>query len=377
MDMQEQEFGHDTAAVEEAQPLMMRPKPDGQHDPMGEAGWFLERERESRGESLQEVGDRIGIHPYHLEAIEFGDMTRMPARLEALEMISAYAQYLGFDPEPLVVHYVQHLPKPAVAPRASHPADPAPLSSAKVLFFGRMPKIPPLTINISKIPGGAGGLVASIAGAMILFMGASWMMSSGTNDSPPQIAASSPAPALPETTTADAGDVKISEEKIAEEQTATIDPGQGGSDPLPAVDEGDGSVDGLGAFIAEQIPEKAGDQIPAAASEPQQTAMAVDAIRQGADGSTIYGADNTNARVVLKAKSAVWVRIEDSRGNVVMTQLLKAGDTYQVPDKKGLVVIARDGGLISYAVDGVDKGILGTPGEILVGRSLDIEGLQG
>jgi cytoskeleton protein RodZ len=375
MDMQETEFGHDTAALEEAQPLMLRPKPDGQHDPMGEAGWFLERERESRGESLEEVGDKIGIHPYHLEAIEFGDMTRMPARLEALEMISAYAQYLGFDPEPLVVHYVQHLPKPAVAPRASHPADPAPLSSAKVLFFGRMPKLPPLSINISKLPGGAGGLVASIAGAMILFMGANWMMTPDAPEGTPQMAQS--APSMPEVTTAAAGDVKITEEKIAEEQTATIDPGQPASDPLPAVDEGDGSVDGLGAFIAEQIPDKTGEQPPAAAGEAQQTAMAVDAIKQGADGSTIYGADNANARVVLKAKSAVWVRIEDSRGNVVMTQLLKAGDSYNVPDKKGLVVIARDGGLIAYSVDGVEKGILGTPGEILVGRSLDLEGLKG
>lgn len=375
MDYQEPDFGHDTGFAEEAPALMMRPKPDGQHDPMGEAGWFLEREREGRGETLEDVGDKIGIHPYHLEAIEFGDMTRMPARLEALEMISVYAQYLGFDPEPLVVHYVNHLPVPTVAPRASHPADPAPLSSAKVLFFGRMPKIPPLSINLSKLPGGPGGLVASVAGAMMLFMGASWMLAPGSADSEPQMAQS--APAMPELTTAEAGDVKVTDEKMVDDQTATIDAADGASDPLPAIDEGDGSVDGLGAFIAEQIPDKAGEPQAAVAAPAQQTALAVDAIKQGADGSTIYGADNANARVVLKAKSAVWVRIEDARGNVVMTQLLKAGDIYQVPDQKGLVVIARDGGLISYSVDGKDKGILGTPGEILVGRSLDIESLQG
>ena len=40
-------------------------------------------------------------------------------------------------------------------------------------------------------------------------------------------------------------------------------------------------------------------------------------------------------------------------------------------------VIARDGGLLSYIIDGEEKGILGTPGEILVGRPLDIKLLDG
>ena len=95
-------------------------------DPAGEAGWYLQRERENRGETLDDASAATGIHPYHLEAIEYGDMTHMPERLDALEMIGTYAQYLGFDPEPLVEHYAHFLPAPAVAPKASHPANPAP-----------------------------------------------------------------------------------------------------------------------------------------------------------------------------------------------------------------------------------------------------------
>ena len=83
------------------------------------------------------------------------------------------------------------------------------------------------------------------------------------------------------------------------------------------------------------------------------------------------------ARLILKAKAPVWVRIEDAQGNVVMTQMLMKGETYSVPDRDGLVVIARDGGLLSYIIDGEEKGILGTPGEILVGRPLDIKLLDG
>jgi hypothetical protein len=40
------------------------------------------------------------------------------------------------------------------------------------------------------------------------------------------------------------------------------------------------------------------------------------------------------------------------------------------------VVIARDGGVLAYEIDGKERGFLGTPGEILVGRPLDIATLE-
>ncbi len=113
-------------------PVMTREKPDGITDPAGEAGWYLERERIARGLSLDDIGACTGIHPYHVEAIEYGDMTHMPPRLEALEMIAAYADFLGFDPDPLLQHYASFLPPPEVAPRR-HPANPGPMMSAKIL----------------------------------------------------------------------------------------------------------------------------------------------------------------------------------------------------------------------------------------------------
>ena len=132
-----------TEVVPEAEMLAeaqayVREKPDGGTNPAGEAGWYLEREREARGLSLEDAGEATGIHPYHLEAIEFGDLTCLPERMEALEMIGAYAHYLGFDPEPLVEHYAQILPPPPLASEVRHPANPAPLSSAKILAFGRI-----------------------------------------------------------------------------------------------------------------------------------------------------------------------------------------------------------------------------------------------
>jgi cytoskeleton protein RodZ len=374
MDDPQLQFGREETDFEPAE-FGFREKPDGAHDPAGEAGWFLQREREKRGETLEYAGEATGIHPYHVEAIEYGDMTRMPIRMEALEMISAYAEYLGFDPEPLVNHYIDFLPRPAIAPRAGHPANPAPLSSAKILTFGKMPKLMPLNFKLSNLPGGAGGLVASIAGAIFLFAGASWMMVPSADIAPadPQVAiAADPMPTA--STGTEAANIKVTEEAMPDDVLAAKDIES--AEPIAAPEDSD--LGGLGAFIAEQVPE---DQNADTAAQPIPQSMAsnvaaVEASKQTPEGR-VFGEQGQAARLVLKAKAPVWVRVEDAQGNVVMTQMLMKGDTYAVPDREGLVVIARDGGLLSYVIDGKEKGILGTPGEILVGRSLDLSTFAG
>ena len=146
--------------------------------------------------------------------------------------------------------------------------------------------------------------------------------------------------------------------------------------PTDLSNPADADLGGLGAFIAEQVPE---EQTAVPIPEPKTATLdvpVVDDVMQTAEGR-VFGAKNEATRLVLKAKAPVWVRVEDAQGNVVMTQMLMKGDTYQVPDREGLVVIARDGGLLSYVIDGKEKGILGTPGEILVGRSLNLSTFEG
>ena len=369
------EFGADTATA-----AAVRDKPDGAIDPAGEAGWYLERERLARGETLDDVSAQIGIHPYHLEAIEFGDMTRMPERMDALEMIAAYSHYLGFDPEPLVTHYASFLPAPPLAPEAAHPANPGPLSSAKILAFGRLPKIPKFDFRfkLSSVPGGAGGLVASLAGAVFLFAGVSYMMlpaapdasapaPAAVADATPPAAEDTPADMMPTASTGtDQAEISIGDEPMTDDQqqlAAAADTGQVPVGAAPPSDDMAGTnLDGLSSLIQQEVPE--------AQTSLDGLKSATDMALTGAGRE--FGASNDESRLTLKAKAPVWIRIEDSHGVVVMTQMLMKGDTYRVPNRNGLVVIAKDGGLLSYLIDGKEKGILGTPGEILVGRSLDI-----
>ena len=211
-------------------------------DPAGEAGWFLMREREDRGLSLEQAGEQTGIHPYHLEAIELGNMTNMPSRAEALEMIAAYANFLGFEPEPLLQHYVSFLPAPQVAPRR-HPANPAPMSSAKILTFGKFVKLPALNMKLPSMaamakfpklppmprmpdmPTGNGGIVASVVAAFVLFSGVTWMLVPGSDTglSTEQVASLEAADPMPTASTGqDLATIKITETPLDAEPMAVV-----------------------------------------------------------------------------------------------------------------------------------------------------------
>jgi cytoskeleton protein RodZ len=372
-------------------------RPDRRTNPAGEAGWYLSQERLRRGIGLEAASTQTGIHPSHIFAIEHGDMTRMPPRVEALEMIAAYANFLGFDPEPLLKHYVTFLPAPQLAPKR-HPADPAPLSSAKVLPFGKfVPKIPSIDLkqfklpSVAQYPGGQNGIIASLAAAFMLFAGSVWFLSSPSpqrepidmmTESPVTVPAETTAPEqqiatdaadpMPTATTGpEAAQITVEESPMVVQSTAALE-----NPNVPAETPAVTDQEDLGAFIQKTL---SSETAPAITPEPKPLAAKTNQPAADLTASTapiatdggVYGSEDPNARVVIKATDNVWVRIEDSRGQVLMTQGLKKGDIYRVPDQQGLTIIAKDGGLLTYVIDGKDKGPLGKPGEILANESLD------
>ncbi len=346
-----------------------RSKPDGIMDPAGEAGWFLMREREDRGLSLEQASEIVGIHPYHLEAIELGNMANMPSRAEALEMISAYANFLSFEPEPLLHHYVSFLPAPEVAPRR-HPANPAPLSSAKILTFGKFVKLPSINMKLPSmaamaklpnLPSGNGGIVASVVAAFVVFSSVTWMLvpESASGVATEQIALVEEADPMPTASTGvEAADIKITEKPMDGDVSATVE----SDGPIIIAEPPAVSDDVLGAFIQENVA-GARDEAPV-----QMAAIAQE--------GRIFGSPDAQVRLVLKANRNIWLLIEDGKGNRVATQLLNKGDVFRVPNKPGLVATVQDGGAITYIIDGVEKGVLGQPGAVLAAESLDVKKLE-
>ncbi len=358
-----------------------RPKPDGDIDPAGEAGWYMQRERERRGLSLEQAGEQCNIHARHLNGIEHGDLTQLPSRSEALALIGQYAGFLGFDPQPLVQHYAQFLPQPIATKRSAHRRKPRPFSSAKIFNFPSLQKV-------KSMGSGAGGIVASVFAAVLVFEAGIYVFSSSgeTKKSPvEQLAAveTEPLPigagkAPPAGAAKSSADGRIVSSINTMSEAPLNDDGSL-RELAKEADQSAGTLSGLTELIESDLTKV---KIPIPKAKPVLKPKAATAAKvknvakpdTKASGRT-FGTDNKGARLVLTAKENVWVRIEDRSGNVVMTQTLRKGDRYNVPARDGLVVITRDGGLLGYTIDGKPMGTLGERGEILVGRPLDLNAL--
>lgn len=344
-----------TSSAQNNEFVFFRPRPDGDIDPAGEAGWFLQRQREEARISLEDASRAVNIHPYHLAAIEQGDLTGLPPRHEALDMIGTYATYLGFDAVPLVNHFAKFLPRQPMPGHRGMNAKrgkkrPAPLSSAKILTF-------PLMERLQSMANGAGGVVVSCLAAVMLFGVASWSFMPGDSVTGSNVGKTEQVASISTVSEQPLPDAAQPKSKLAQD-----------------ADKAANGLSGLDQLIAKNVT----DANIQTASIPPKSSMSVQKVgasKANATGGQVYGAENKTSRLVLKANANVWVRIEDARGNVVMTRTLMSGDSYRVPSRKGLVVIARDGGLLSYTIDGTDRGKLGRNGEILVGRPLDIDKL--
>jgi hypothetical protein len=93
------------------------------------------------------------------------------------------------------------------------------------------------------------------------------------------------------------------------------------------------------------------------------------------DTARVFGEENTNARVVLRARSDAWVQVRDGQG-LLMTRLLKRGDVYRLPDRDGLTLMTGNAGGLIVEVDGTALPPLGRTGEVRRDLSLDVSRLK-
>ena len=80
-----------------------------------------------------------------------------------------------------------------------------------------------------------------------------------------------------------------------------------------------------------------------------------------------------STEMVLKATGNSWVEIEDVDGNVLMTRLMRPGETYVVPNINGLTFNTGNAGALSLSQGNVIVPKLGEVGEIITARPLNIK----
>ncbi len=80
--------------------------------------------------------------------------------------------------------------------------------------------------------------------------------------------------------------------------------------------------------------------------------------------------------MVLKSSGNSWVEIEDLDGNSYLTRLMRSGETFVVPDKKGLTLSTGNAGVLSLTFGSTHIPKLGSVGEVISSRPLNIEAFK-
>jgi len=89
-----------------------------------------------------------------------------------------------------------------------------------------------------------------------------------------------------------------------------------------------------------------------------------------------YGAENTDARVIIRATDDSWVQVRDKDGQLLLTRVLRVGDSYRVPNDAGVVMRTGNAGGLDIQVDGESVPRLGPKGAIRHEVVLDADRLK-
>ena len=119
-------------------------------------------------------------------------------------------------------------------------------------------------------------------------------------------------------------------------------------------------------------PRSASEAAPAAPTPPTSEAQVATVDSQA---PTAFSEGNADARIVLRAKLDSWVQVRDEENNVLMTRILRMGDTYRAPNRPGLTLLTGNAGALEILVDGNIVPAIGPIGAVRRNVALDAERL--
>ncbi len=146
---------------------------------------------------------------------------------------------------------------------------------------------------------------------------------------------------------------------IGARQEAAQTDGSPAVEPLPTAES---SAD-------ESAPEPSDDS-----AIPPAPAMTQIAATRGREPQ-VYGVDNSDARIILRARQDSWVQVRDAQDGLLITRVLRSGDEYRVPNRPGLTLLTGNAGGIEIEVDGAKLSPIGPVGSVRRDVVLDPEAL--
>ncbi len=407
--------------------------PAGGDLPQETIGECLCRERQRNGKTLIDISLELKIAPHHLIAIENDSFGTLPGRAYAIGFVRSYAAFLGLDAEKLVTRLKAEMagrdvkpptarpsaplvrkdqvnaprvevgnPRepeialfPAVAERAAPPLSPrersAPiLSSAERSIpvpspaerSASMWSLPQLPVRQWFVPG--------LMLVLVIYFGYS-VIASGLRVAPP------PVIPVPDHLAAEAGltPTKMQAPMAAPAQQSphlsrnrALAPNTDAPPPVanieksapisrePALAPSRSYALPRAATFEELAPVAREPALyPSGQAAPAQSDSAIAQLKPVFHPplplGQRYGEQNSNSRVTLRVHRPTRVAVLGTRNHIFINRVLRAGDTYRVPNMRGLKLNAADGGAIEVILDDNTVGFAGEDG--VAARALSLQ----
>ena len=78
----------------------------------------------------------------------------------------------------------------------------------------------------------------------------------------------------------------------------------------------------------------------------------------------VYGQSNSDSRITLTARSDSWLQVQGPDNELLITRILRAGDSYRVPNREGLSMITGNAGALIINVDNIEVQPIGPVGAV-------------
>jgi cytoskeleton protein RodZ len=344
----------------------------------GGVGALLRRRREEIQQDVDDVSRQLRIRSAYIRAIEEGRFQELPGNAYAIGFVRAYADYLGLDGNNVVSDYRDELAR-----------------------RGRQNELVwPTEGSESRFPGGAILGVCLLLG-LAIYGGWYYATQSGgagiklIDQVPDYIKKATgvgqtvekEAPEEPTRTEAQAATTTAQPTPPATPpatSTATPEPGTATTaeptppppavvaTPSPSTDQPAAVALGQGQ-PAPVAPTTAAPATSAPASEPTAGTAVSPAPSATEEASTAAQPAPVPpaAKVVIRANRDSWIEIRDKDDAVVLQRVLRQGETFNVPDQKGLVMTTGNAGGIVIELEGRPLQALGSLGVVKRGIKLD------
>ncbi len=277
----------------------------------GGVGGDLRLARERLGWTLPSIAAQLRIRLPYLEAIEEGRLGDLPGNAYAVGFLRTYAGAVGLDPDEISRRFK---------------AEAADVNRKTELSF-------PAPVPERGVPAGAVVLVGLVlvAGAY-----AGWYRLSGTNAPPAEVVQAIP------------------------ERLAPLVPPPSSKAPGPAATP----------TTAASVPVVVPPPPPAPLLVPTISPLT---ISPPAAATPASPPAQDGGRMVVRAKAEAWVQVRDKAGPVVFNRTMRAGETWPIPNKPGLLLTVGNAGGTELLVDGIATASLGAEGVVRRDLPLDVD----